>query len=49
MQKRTETLPSGPSFNLIKVEGGTFRMGSPKDAPDTYDEEHPDQLLGDGA
>ncbi len=42
MQKRTETLPSGPSFNLILVEGGTFRMGSPKGTPDAHDSEQPD-------
>ncbi|MBV6429412.1 MAG: Serine/threonine-protein kinase pkn1 [Haliscomenobacter sp.] len=45
MQKRTETLPSGPSFNLILVEGGEFRMGSPEGTPDAADDEKPDHLV----
>ncbi len=42
MQKRTETLSSGLAFDLILVEAGTFRMGSPKGTPDARDSERPD-------
>ncbi len=42
MQKRTETLPSGLAFDLIRVEGDTFRMGSPEGTPDSDSDEHPD-------
>ncbi len=42
---RTITIPSGPSFDLILVEGGEFRMGSPEGTPDAENDEKPDHLV----
>ncbi len=35
----TETLPSGPSFEMIPIEGGEFRMGGQDD--EAFDDEKP--------
>ncbi len=32
----------GYAFEMIPIEGGSFRMGSPKGAEDAYDDEYPD-------
>jgi len=33
---------NGHSFHMVPVQGGTFRMGTKKDDPDNYGDEHPD-------
>ncbi len=33
---------NGHTFHMISVQGGTFRMGTKKDDPDNYGDEHPD-------
>lgn len=40
-QNIIETLPGNSSFEMIYVEGGKFRMGSPESDSEAYDDEKP--------